>query len=253
MSGSNLCHDGIRSLALGPDSRVSRYTGCMVNGYRFHTQSREKDRKTQNSGVVVKGDHGNNTVDFYGTLQDIIEVEYLVGKQKVLLFKCDWWESKDKSGVLVDKESRLISVNLCKKWYVDQPYILAYQAHQIFYLQDLELRKSWHVVQSFSPRNAYDVSQQDDELLGEDVYQEEEPEMIEVVDLNIEVQPLARGTLPLRLIDPSSSVTDSRTKPRETPIERDSFFIDDDDIDMDNTIDDKDDEDIWPTDHNDSE
>nr|GFC20830.1 probable pre-mRNA-splicing factor ATP-dependent RNA helicase DEAH4 [Tanacetum cinerariifolium] len=28
-------------------------SGCLVNGYRFHTQSREINRKGQNSGIVI--------------------------------------------------------------------------------------------------------------------------------------------------------------------------------------------------------
>ena len=67
----------IRILSRGPLHSVNRYSGCMVNGYRFHTRSREENRKTQNSGVVVQGDYGENIIDFYGILQEVLEVEYL--------------------------------------------------------------------------------------------------------------------------------------------------------------------------------
>ena len=42
-------------LACGPDQRVNHYTGCIVNGLRFHAKSIEVYRKTQNSGIVTLG------------------------------------------------------------------------------------------------------------------------------------------------------------------------------------------------------
>nr|GEZ00246.1 integrase, catalytic region, zinc finger, CCHC-type, peptidase aspartic, catalytic [Tanacetum cinerariifolium] len=59
----------IRLLSRGPLS-VNEYNGCMVNGFKFHTQSRETNRKTQHSGVVVPENYETNTIDFYGILQD---------------------------------------------------------------------------------------------------------------------------------------------------------------------------------------
>ncbi|KAL3513704.1 hypothetical protein ACH5RR_026421 [Cinchona calisaya] len=177
----------------------------MVNGYRFHTTSKEKCRKTQNSGVVVKGEHGNNIVDFFGVLEDIIEVEYLVGKKKVLIFKCKWWNTEDRNGLHIDKEGNICSVNFSRTWYNDQPCILADQVHQVFYLNDLRLGRNWHVVQRFSHRNSYDIPQQLDKGPDEEVYQEEEPSINLVVDLNFDMPSLARGTLSLHML-PSNSV-----------------------------------------------
>ncbi|KAH0754685.1 hypothetical protein KY290_024955 [Solanum tuberosum] len=46
-------------LAMGPDVRGRRYPGCIVNGVRYHIQSRDEIRKSQNSGIVVEGYHEN--------------------------------------------------------------------------------------------------------------------------------------------------------------------------------------------------
>nr|GEX49349.1 myb domain protein 62 [Tanacetum cinerariifolium] len=46
----------IRILSRGPLNSVNSYSGCMVNGYKFHTQTREENRTCQNSRVV---EHGN--------------------------------------------------------------------------------------------------------------------------------------------------------------------------------------------------
>ena len=77
-------------LGLGPDIRIAKYSGIIINGIRFHTVERDKYRRTQNSGIVVKGEHNSEEIDFYGILTDIIELEYCYGNH-VYLFKCDWW------------------------------------------------------------------------------------------------------------------------------------------------------------------
>lgn len=82
--------DELYSLACGPDSRVIRYSGCIVKGIRFHTKERDENHNTQNSGVVVNGDHEENLhFDFFGILTDIIVLNYS-GGNRVFLFKCDW-------------------------------------------------------------------------------------------------------------------------------------------------------------------
>ncbi|CAL5419434.1 unnamed protein product [Camellia sinensis] len=92
----------LMNLARGPDSRVTRYSGCIINGTRFHTQDRDMNRKTQNSGVVVKGDHKGEAIDFYGVVRDIVELKYL-GRNRVFLFKCDWWDvGNEKNGMKFD-------------------------------------------------------------------------------------------------------------------------------------------------------
>ncbi|KAF2319806.1 hypothetical protein GH714_019152 [Hevea brasiliensis] len=82
-------------LGLGPDMRVAKYSGIIVNGIRFHTIERDKYRHTQNSGIVVKGEHNSEEIDFYGELTDIIELEYCHGNC-VYVFKCNWWNIDDK-------------------------------------------------------------------------------------------------------------------------------------------------------------
>ncbi|XP_042983138.1 uncharacterized protein LOC122312562 [Carya illinoinensis] len=64
--------DDIYALACGPYPLVTSYSGCIMHGIRFHTKELKGRRHTQNSGVVVHGDHQGLPVDFYGVLQDII-------------------------------------------------------------------------------------------------------------------------------------------------------------------------------------
>ena len=81
----------ILSLARGPDRRTYFYKGYIINDFRFHTKEVEKNLKTQNSGVVVKGDDITRNVDYYGVIRRIIQLQYL-GRERIVIFKCDWFE-----------------------------------------------------------------------------------------------------------------------------------------------------------------
>jgi hypothetical protein len=81
--------DDLFSLACGPDFRVRKYSSCIVNGIRFNTMDRDKNRRTQNSGVMTKSTHKNNPIDFNGILKEIIRLEYNGNERSVVLFKCD--------------------------------------------------------------------------------------------------------------------------------------------------------------------
>jgi len=74
--GSTLVDEDLYSLACGPDPRMRSYTACIINGVRYHTMARDEHRKTQNSTIKTAGTHGDDTIDFYGTITDIIELSY---------------------------------------------------------------------------------------------------------------------------------------------------------------------------------
>ncbi|XP_057990571.1 uncharacterized protein LOC131172953 [Hevea brasiliensis] len=101
------------------------YSGIIVNGIRFHNIERDKYRHTQNSGIVVKGEHNSEEIDFYGELTDIIELEYCHGNC-VYVFKCNWWNIDDKKNGS-RTYGQLMSVNVNRKWYVDDPFVLQYE------------------------------------------------------------------------------------------------------------------------------
>ena len=62
------------ALACEPDRRVRIYSACVADGVRYHTVDREKNRNTQNSGIVAEGDHEDTIIDFYGQLRSIIKL-----------------------------------------------------------------------------------------------------------------------------------------------------------------------------------
>ncbi|XP_042988691.1 uncharacterized protein LOC122316221 [Carya illinoinensis] len=147
--------DEIYALACGPDPCVASYAGCIMNGVRFHTQERERHRRTQNCGVVVHGEHQGSPVEFYGLLHDIIEIRYM-GWRKVYLFQCTWYDVGDpRRGIRV--RDHLTLVNTGRQWYKDEPFALASQVTQVFYLPDPILGGSWQVVQKVTSRNVYNI------------------------------------------------------------------------------------------------
>ena len=68
------------------------------------------------------------------------------------MFKCDWFKIDDQNGIQIDKESGVSSVNISRKWYKEQPYILASQAKQVFYAPELKLGVKWNVVKKLMRR-----------------------------------------------------------------------------------------------------
>jgi hypothetical protein len=56
--------------------------------------AREAHRKTQNSTMLTAGTHNDDTIDFYGTIGDIIELNYTKnskGDRYVIVLRCEWY------------------------------------------------------------------------------------------------------------------------------------------------------------------
>jgi hypothetical protein len=61
--------DDLFSLACGPDFRVRKYSSCIVNGVMFNTVDRDKNKETQNSGVMSQCTHNGQVTDFLWNLK----------------------------------------------------------------------------------------------------------------------------------------------------------------------------------------
>lgn len=141
----------IRALADGPNRLVASVNCYMVNGSMFRTRDSEMERETQNSGIVVVGE---NALDYYGLLREIIEVQY-TGGNRVTLFKCDWWDVHSHGRGIIKDCFDFISVNTGRVLSND-PYVLASQVGQVYYVEDVA-KPNWKVIVRANPRNYYDV------------------------------------------------------------------------------------------------
>ena len=124
---------------------------------KFCTKDFEAIRRTQNSGVCVVTEGG---ATYYGVLIDIIQLNYF-NKYRYILFKCQWvdvisgrWCKKDEFGFPLVNFSRLIHTG---DWLIDEPYVLASQVSQVFYVKNVR-HKDWAVVVKIKPREVFDVS-----------------------------------------------------------------------------------------------
>ena len=134
--------DTLRLLALGPNLNVPTWQGYDINGYAFYTKSKDARSTMQNSGVSVEGEathfssvSDNNPISvsmpYYGVIEDIWELDY--GQFRVPVFRCRWVNAntrvhKDKMGFTL--------IDLKKGGYNDDPFIMAMQARQVFYVED---------------------------------------------------------------------------------------------------------------------
>ncbi|KAG6519541.1 hypothetical protein ZIOFF_023035 [Zingiber officinale] len=151
----------LKSLARGPNFIGIRYEKFISNGFRFHTKEVERKRKTQNCGVIVRATTSSyssirdqnpisSELDYYGILQNVIELDY-EGGRKVILFECDW-VSKGKRLKLDEDGFMLANFTNVKRH--NEPYILASQAMQVFYVED-PVDCNWHVIITTDARGHY--------------------------------------------------------------------------------------------------
>jgi len=121
--------------------------------------SAESSLITQNSGVLVKGDESTGNMDWYGVIKKIISVQFPGGKE-VMMFHCDWFDvppptknkgrgyNKDQYGIIDNYTTRLR--------YSDDPYIMATQAEQVFYVKHAK-KSNWCSIVRIKPRNLFSM------------------------------------------------------------------------------------------------
>ena len=113
---------------------VRNYTRYDVNGYRFRTAKLEKSRPlaaTTNSGVLASSYvDDDKVVDYYGVLQNIVELIFDGPKElKVVFFECDWFDAH--SGTRVDKYGNVEVKHSSRIPSSMSDVVLANQAKQI--------------------------------------------------------------------------------------------------------------------------
>ncbi|BBG93085.1 Ankyrin repeat family protein [Prunus dulcis] len=158
-SNSPTYSDELYNLAFGP-IRAELFSGCNVNGVKFLGAARDDKLCTQNSGVHVPGGGESTDIDFYGKLTTVVQLLYK-DRYQVIMFKCRWFDTNPNRAGSVKIDHGVLSVNINRTWYDDDPYILANMASQIVYLDDPKAGNGWKVVQKMDHRNVYDIPELD--------------------------------------------------------------------------------------------
>ena len=150
---NNVICNTLRWLAFGPREMVLSWEGYDVNGYTFYTERQDKKSTSiQNSGVTLEASsteyssaNDNSPMDatqsYYGIIEDIWELDY--SDFQVTVFNCKWADIS-RRGLKRDN----CGFNLLKmdKWREnEEPFILASQAKQVFYIGD-KVEKGWSVI-----------------------------------------------------------------------------------------------------------
>ena len=78
--------DEFYDLAYGPDRRVNYYASCIIGGMRFHTRELEMQRRIQNNEIATIGYEGEEEIEYYDVLIDIIKLKYW-SSNSVFLFQ----------------------------------------------------------------------------------------------------------------------------------------------------------------------
>ncbi len=171
--------------AIGPLRTASEFKRYVSNGNLFRTIENDQGKTTQNSGVSVLGIDGPT---YYGVLTRIFEVQYYDGSRYVL-FKSNWADVTRGRGWMKD-EYGLILVNFTHLIHVgdnvaDDPFILSYQASQVYYVTD-DRNPNWVAVVHTKARDVYDVGQGESNEDNDDTYHECEPFDLQIQDTHAE-------------------------------------------------------------------
>ena len=172
--------DEIQILAKVPIMSAQKYSSQRINGFDFHTESYDLGRSIQNSGVALvaestcfeKGDNDNVIIGsktYYGIIKEIVELNYN-HKGNVVLFKCDWvdnpvrgkWVQTDQFGVTTVNFKHLFNTG---EKVSDEPFILASQVVQVFYVPE-HSGSEWVSVHQSKPRDFYDMDNLESEHLN---------------------------------------------------------------------------------------
>ncbi|KAL7174233.1 hypothetical protein ACSBR2_033483 [Camellia fascicularis] len=132
-------------------------------------------RATQNYGVTLKADTISyaswkdknprvGSVYYYGQLTNIVEIRYS-NEKKHVLFKCDWIDN------IRGKKEEVFNFTLVNFNYLlyrddrttNEPFILASQAEQVWYVVD-PLEPNWQVVVKMSQRDLFDMNLTNSEI-----------------------------------------------------------------------------------------
>ncbi|KAL0650577.1 hypothetical protein Bca4012_093268 [Brassica carinata] len=158
-------------LVQGPVAKVTTSPMYFTRGFTFHTYEYGRHRATSNYGICVKGE-----TDFYGILQEIIEVEFPgLLKIKCVLFKCEWFDPVVNRGIRYNKFG-VVDVNFGRRYNKFESFILASQAEQVSFLPYPRLRTSginWLAAIKITPRGRI-VAGEEQPLQEEDAINEVE-------------------------------------------------------------------------------
>jgi hypothetical protein len=98
--------------------------------------------KIHNIGVCVKGSTCSKfEVNYYGKLEEVVELQYHDEHNRVFLFKCYWYDTTDR-GIRGDPHYGLLEINKkARLRNVNDVFVFAKQCQQVYYTYTPSFRK----------------------------------------------------------------------------------------------------------------
>ncbi|PHU20003.1 hypothetical protein BC332_11154 [Capsicum chinense] len=117
----------------------------------------------------------------------------MLKKIDFFLFKCKWFDLRKKTGMQEDKN--FMSICVKRFWYEHDPFLLATQEKQVFYIDDPKLEKNWRIVLKFQSRHIYDVPEKENSdvennelpVTNAEVYQDTSLESKSIVNDTVDI------------------------------------------------------------------
>nr|KAJ0225975.1 hypothetical protein LSAT_V11C100047350 [Lactuca sativa] len=157
---SSTINEDLYALSRGPDNRAISHSGYIVKGVKFLVKSRDDHRRTQNCGVTAVEIHNGVEEDYYGYVDEVLEFSFIKG-YRVILFKCIWFDT-DRKRMQVMFEPQFISIDTTKKAYDEDHFLLANQAKQVFYINDLMRDSGWKIIERSTHMHLWDIPNNED-------------------------------------------------------------------------------------------
>jgi hypothetical protein len=115
------------------------FKGYEINGNTFYTIAQDKRSTNQNNDVRIDATNPNtNKETNYDHIEEIWELDY-APYFKVPLFLCQWVKVIG-GGVTVDHQYGMTTVDLNNLGYRDEPFVLAKDVNQVFYVKDMSTK-----------------------------------------------------------------------------------------------------------------
>ena len=108
-----------------------------VNGYRFRSEKYEENKNdlaSRNVAVCVTGFDGDNPIEYFGIIEDIIKISWEGSMElELVLFKCHLFDPTS-NGVRRTPSLGLVEVKHSARLNNFDPFVLASQVTQVYYL-----------------------------------------------------------------------------------------------------------------------